>query len=196
MKQTTDQDHLAIAFAHGDANAFDQIYNRFYRVVYYYTRKLIEGPDAEDITAETFFKLYKLRANFSSIRAIQQFLFITARNNAFDALARKKLIIDKHKEFEERLRFEEHRFYLAEIESDLTVKLLEAVNQLPDTKKEILSLYFKGYNASEIAAQLQLSEKTIRNQKSEALKSLRSLLIKKGMQVTLWSLLIHHNQIV
>jgi len=55
--------------------------------LYYFAKRFVlDRQDAEDIVAESFIKLWRLRENFDNPQSIKAFLFITTRNGCLDFL--------------------------------------------------------------------------------------------------------------
>ena len=85
MKQLTDE--TLIEFSQGSPQAFQAIFDSFRMRIFYFVKKLIDDvPTAEEITSDTFVKLYRLHDKFNTYNNIQAFLFITARNASLDFL--------------------------------------------------------------------------------------------------------------
>jgi len=159
--------------------------------IYFFCKNLVGADEAIDITANCFSKLWLLHAQFNTKENIQAFLFITARNNCLNYLNHIKVRSQKEKEISE-LTNEEIFIRNAEIEADIITRLREEVEKLPDQHKRILKLsYYDGYANQEIATMLGMSEKTVRNLKSLALKSLKAIFIDKNMQISFIAIFLY-----
>ena len=179
------QDHELMArFQTGEVEAFNEVYKKMHQRIYFFCKNLVPADEAIDITANCFSKLWILHAQFNTRENIQAFLFITARNNCLNYLNHLKTRAQKEKEIT-ALADEEVFIRNAEIESDIITKIREEVEKLPEQHRQVLKLsYYDGYGNQEIANMLGLSEKTVRNLKSLALKSLKTIFIDKNMQVS------------
>ena len=186
------QDHdLMSRFSAGDVHAFNEVYKRMHQRIYFFCKNLVGADEAIDITANCFSKLWLLHAQFNTKENIQAFLFITARNNCLNYLNHIKVRSQKEKEISE-LTNEEIFIRNAEIEADIITRLREEVEKLPDQHKRILKLsYYDGYGNQEIATMLGVSEKTVRNLKSLALKSLKAIFIDKNMQISFIAIFLY-----
>jgi len=61
-------DDLIVKFNQGDTEAFTVLYTRYYYTLYNFVKRFIpDREDAEDLTAEVFVKLWKLRFTGSSV---------------------------------------------------------------------------------------------------------------------------------
>jgi RNA polymerase sigma-70 factor (ECF subfamily) len=159
--------------------------------IYFFCKNLVGADEAIDITANCFSKLWVMHGQFNTRENIQAFLFITARNNCLNYLNHIKVKALKAKEISE-LANEEIFIRNAEIEADIITKIREEVEKLPTQHKRILKLsYYDGYANQEIATMLGLSEKTVRNLKSIALKSLKAIFIEKNMQISFIAIFLY-----
>lgn len=182
-------DALIHLFRQGVESAFAEIYNLHYSAIYYYARHFVaDSQEARDITAETFVKLWKLRANFDNIHKIKTFLHVTTRNACIDALRHQKWKAGKHQQLIQLLMEDDEsmvarntspmaaatRFVNGLVEGELLSRIYEEIENLPPQRKIIFKLSFlNGMKNGEIAERLQLSIQTVQNQKAIALKYLR-----------------------
>jgi len=178
---------LIDGFKEGRADAFHAVYKMHHRPLYNFVRQLTDDPmEAEDIVAETFVKLWNLRAKFETDTNIKAFIYITARNASLNFLRYRK------KQDENRQAFvyvnEEGVFHPDEISAEL--RLLEmiqkALDQLPPRQQEIMKMIlFEGLTDDEVAERLNKSPKTVRNLKNIAINYLRLNLDRKEFVTTL-----------
>lgn len=182
-----DPDLLA-RFIRGDAEAFNDIYTHNYLRVFQYARRFIpEREDAEDLTADTFVKLWERRAQFESLNNIEAFLHITVRNGCLDFLRRLRVKADKREELQRRLIANlDGDFAREEILAAFMDLIYEEVKMLPPKMREIFLLSYKeGLKPAEIAERLNLSAQTVRNQKTNAVSLLRLALANKPLLLAL-----------
>lgn len=182
-------DTLIHSFNRGDENAFAEVYHLYYAAIYYYARHFLADPqEARDITAETFVKLWKLRANFDHIHKIKTFLHITTRNACIDVLRHQKWKAGKHQQLIQLLMDDDEsmvarnnspmaaatKFINGLGEGELLNRIYGEIENLPPQRKIIFKLSFlEGMKNAEIAARLKISVQTVQNQKAIALKFLR-----------------------
>ncbi len=159
-----------------DATAFETLYNRYweqsYKTCYWH---LLDQESAKDIVQELFVDLWVKREQINITETLEGYIKVALRNRVFNhirSLNTKK----KHNhnaavqapvagsEVQERYSEKELRqLYLAEI------------GKLPDKMKDVFTLNKEeGYSISEVAQKLSLSEQTVKNQLSNALKRIRS----------------------
>lgn len=90
---------------------FEDTYRRYFRDVYHFTLGLTQdGPLAEEITQETFFKALKAFEKFDGSKDIRAWLFTIARNGFYDHCRTRNRTISQEElpqELPEGVRIEE-----------------------------------------------------------------------------------------
>src|SRR5882757_794580 len=72
-------------FRLGDRGDFKCVYDLYFEPIYIFAFNLVkDAEEAQDITTETFIKLWRLHGNFENLNNIKAFLYITSRNACFD----------------------------------------------------------------------------------------------------------------
>lgn len=88
----SDQELIA-AYLDGDRQTLDILVARHYRAIWMFARRLATAPeDAEDITQETFIKVWRHLKKFDPERNFKTWLLAIARNTALDFLKKKKAV--------------------------------------------------------------------------------------------------------
>lgn len=137
-----------------------------YRLAYLYSN---DRHTAEDISQEVFLSAYK---NLDTIRDTKPWLVRSTINRARNVL-RTQL---RHPETELTEDY-------ADAGDDLyeDTEVLEAISRLPLHYREVIILtYYQGFNAQEIAQELDTAAGTIRSRLSRARKELKEIL--EGMK--------------
>jgi len=162
----------------GDEAAFTEIYYRYAeRLTGFASSKLFSLEDASDIIHEVFLKLWAERGKLKIDRNLEAYLFTLVRYR----------IVDK---IRKNIHHEDYAAMLAALQTSLsseTEQLIaakeikksvnEALEKLSPRVREIYQLSREEYlSIPEIASKLQLSEQTVKNQLSTALKYLRQSL--------------------
>ena len=177
-----------IQFQNGDRQAFNEVFDQFYAALYNFCKRLTSSPeDGEEITLQTFLKLWQRKENFHSIENIKAFLYITARNTCFSLLQYKKI----HK-----VDLVDPADLPAGVEKDAQSKMIGAevlraidaeVKQLPPMAQKVFELtYYEGLNREEIANKLGISKEAVSYHKSIALKVLRTRLLRSKLQLLIF----------
>jgi len=138
--------------------------------------------EAEDIVAESFIKLWHKHNDFETLTNIKAFLFITTKNSCLNYIKKIERQTSIHEQLQrEGVSFEED-INFAEIEAEMLQQLYTEIERLPRKCKNIFKLiYLEGLKTDEIAQRLEISNKTVLNQKLRAIQLLRSALFKKNL---------------
>jgi len=166
----------------GSYDSFDQLYEIYADLLYGFTLDLIKSPsEAKDILQETFTRIWINRENISTDYPFKAYLYKIARNLILNSFRKQMSSIA----FEEYICSEEYQKNTdnnieKEIYFDEFYKNLEkAKYELPDRQREIFELNREqGMSIAEIADNLNLSEQTVKNHLTLALKNLRQKLSK------------------
>ena len=166
----------------GSHEAFDTLYNVYadslYGFALLHTKSVVQ---AEDIVQETFLKLWNMRASLSVEGSFKSMLFTIAKNHVID-IFRQQI---NRPNFEDYIAFCEDENLLdnTSVEKiyydDFLEKLAIAKQKLTPAQRNIFELSREeGMSNAEIAAASDLSEQTVKNHLSAALKILRTELRK------------------
>ena len=172
---------MILQFKEGDEAAFNAIYKHFYGSLYKFCHAIVQsGDEARDITAEVFALLWKMREQWETYVNVRAFLYLTIRNRSFNYLKSQKTRSDIEKRIADISNTEQRLMLFSQVESEMIIRIREAVAQLPDYYRNILKLsYEQGYKNQEIADELGISEKTVRNAKSIAMSHLKKVMLNR-----------------
>jgi RNA polymerase sigma-70 factor (family 1) len=183
-------------FNKGDPEAFARIYLEFYPFIYSYVHKRISAsPSTPDIVADSFTKLLQKRGSFKNLRIVKSYLFQTAKNGCLDYLKHARLEREKALEIQKReLALGEDIFDPSESRAELLVRIHKVIERLPRKCRQIFLLYYTdGLTITEIAGLLGISEKTVFNQKTIAIKILKMKFTKmRSVSVPLLMAAFYH----
>lgn len=162
-------------FNRGHQPAFAAIYDRFQPAIFYFVKRFI--PDiaqAEDITAETFLKLWQKRENFDNENSISSFLHVTAKNASIDWLRATKREMANKEQLIHILKQDNYEDLHDDIRAELMRLIQAEIERLPKKIKRVFLLaYAEGKSNDEIAGLLHINNQSVRNHKARALKLLR-----------------------
>ncbi|MGM9698194.1 MAG: RNA polymerase sigma factor [Prevotella sp.] len=163
----------------GSVKAFNEIYELYARRLYGFCLKYAKSRDiVEEIVSDTFVWVWNNRDNIRQDQSLQAIIFIKA----------KHLLINAYRKILHSPVYEDYMDYLdksvacersdGNIEYDDFVRHVnEILDKLPTTQREIVRLSkLEMMSNKEIAAKLNYSEQTVKNQLSLGLKALKKML--------------------
>lgn len=157
-----------------DTVAFRALYDRFWEKLYRYAWKRLKSKhDAEDVVQHVFMKLWEHRSA-RNIQSVEQYLYKSVYYEVLDVL---KNIAGKNEDFSELNEailpsFNNIHQKIGTSELDRIIE--DAISKLPPKMQEIYRLSREeDLSVNEIAARLNISEQTVKNQLTTALSRLR-----------------------
>jgi RNA polymerase sigma-70 factor (ECF subfamily) len=169
-------------FNRREDKAIGWIYNEFYPEVYStISKRTNRSADTPDLVQDVFLKLFHYPGRFDRLQKIRSFLYRAAQNISLDYLRHQQVVRAGASEIE-RLYPEiaEDSLEAADAMAYHLNLIYRAVEKLPEKCRETFQLYFeRNLSNGEIAKQIGLSEKTVANRKSMALKTLISHMLKR-----------------
>jgi len=171
---------LIAAIGNDDYTSYNKLFVRYYsRLCCYVYRLLGEKEDAEDVVQDLFFTLWNNRKKIAIGENVSGYLYKMARNLALNHIRTQtnyKTVLENR---EEQLSYYEENPLETE---EFRMALYDCINLLPGRCKEVLLLHrVKGLKQKEIADQLSISVKTIKNQIWASLQRLKKCLEVKGI---------------
>jgi RNA polymerase sigma-70 factor (ECF subfamily) len=165
-----------------DKKAMDEIYCLYYKKLLNFCVSYLKDEDAAlDVIQETFIKLWDKHKTLSGESSLDALLYTISKNTIL-SIFRKRLSEEKYQDFIMHAQANNS----SSTENVLNYNLLNEkykilVDQLPEKRKEIFLLSReKGKSTKEIAEQLNISEKTVKNQMTQALAFLKKNLDNIG----------------
>ncbi|MCO5238417.1 MAG: RNA polymerase sigma-70 factor [Chitinophagaceae bacterium] len=181
----------------GDSPAFHYLIRIYFPVLGRYACRVarISSAEAEDVVEDVFMKLWERRAQFSGFGEVKGFLYTSVRNGCINVVRSRQREATRTATFIQLYGNEGGDSDEAEIiYSELLAEIRKSVDALPAKMREIFILsHYKKMSNEAIAAHLNLSHQTVRNQKSKALALLRQWLKQKNpLLLIVFSVWIHH----
>lgn len=155
--------------------AFREIYKRYWKNLYGAAYKRLKSKElAEEIVQELFTNLWVKRQTLQIKSALAGYLFTAVSHYIIDHY-RKELVKARYTEaFKIAYKETDHSTEETILLHDLTNTIESEINQLPDKCRSVYELSRKEYKSNkEIALHLGISEKTVENHLTKALKKLR-----------------------
>lgn len=180
----------------GSHSAFNFIYDSYVDSLFSFAYSHTKSKEvAGDIVQDTFLKLWKNRTKVDAKSSLQSLLFTMTYHSLVDAFRKNlnKVELDLYIEYCDLAREELQETVESKIEYDDFVRILTIIKkQLPNRQLEIYRMSREeGKKINEIANELELSEQTVKNQLTSALKRIRNGLIKSNILGLIVIILFH-----
>lgn len=161
---------------HNDKEAFTFFFNDYYGTLLQFAMLYVPHfEQAEDIVSNVMVRLIKKSHKLSEVNHIENFLFITVKNEALDYLKKEKRreyhSIDTTQDFLSPEYIDPYEKYIEKELRDLIVRTVEA---LPPKRKMVYKL-IKDENMkyAEVSKLLDISERTVNVHMTLAVKELK-----------------------
>ncbi len=165
---------LALSKA-GDEKGFSEIYDRYWALLYHHAYKLLRDEAlAQDIVQEVFVTLWDKKDDLDLRSSVNAYLYAAVRNKVLN-------VIQKEKHQKRYLASIVHFVKSSEAITDhvlrekmLQEKIEKEVAHLPAKMRHVFEMSrIHHLSYKEIAQELQLSDKTVKKQVSNAIRILR-----------------------
>lgn len=159
----------------GDESAFAEIYERYWTVMYVHVLKMLgDEDDSKDLIQELFTSLWLKGAQIEFNTNLSGYLYISARNKVINMIRQNKIRKDYLSSLAE-FGSQTSNTTLEQLNvRDLHTAFEREVQSLPYKMRQIFELSRKqNLSHKEIALRLDISDKTVKKQISNALKIIR-----------------------
>jgi RNA polymerase sigma-70 factor, ECF subfamily len=160
---------------------------KYLNYVYNFIFQIVKNqPDAEDLTQETFVKVWKKINKYKPEYKFKTWLFSIAKNTALDFIKKKRVItfseldnLEKEYIFSDSIE-DKSDSPLENLEKQADLNILDkAINELSPAYKTTLDLHYReGLKFREIADLLKESIDTIKTRNRRALQYMKKILTK------------------
>ena len=187
-KQINMDTQLVRALKKGDLNAFDQLFVKYNKKLYYFAKGYLgSAEDAEGLVQEVFIKIWEKREDLKEYLSFNSYIFtITYKAilKYFRSKSREKKYMDQFLSG----FIDENNETSGEIEYNNLLELANnAIEKLPEKRKLVFKLSrHEGFTNLEISKQLRISKRTVENHIQQALKFLREQLGKETLLTILF----------
>ena len=161
----------------GDATAYGKLYMRYAKAMFNTALRIVNHyADAEDVLQESFTDAFAQLKNFQQKSTFGAWLKQIVVYKSIHKIKKNNFFIDDDMDALNEISDDDDNNDLCDIE--LTVqKIKNAMQQLPDGYRTVLSLYLlEGYDHEEIAEILQVARVTVRTQYARAKNKLLEIL--------------------
>lgn len=173
------EEQILTSFRNGAEAGFTAVFDEMYPALCYYGHKITNNLTAsEDITGESFIKVWNRREDFDSFIALKAYLYKIVRNASLDWIRKEIVIAKAHQRAAPLLDVSEKTRLEQIIIAETYRELHAAINALPAQTRAVIRLtYFKEMKLREVAAELNIPISTVKSLKYRGLT-----LLKKGFK--------------
>jgi len=176
----------------GNEQAFQQLFDRHWKPLYAFVYRLINDEDqAKDILQNSFMEIWKRRDSLYVDESLMPLLTKIAKNEVITLFRRDKVRLAGDEVLIgnlQRIEAADDRLIASELQQEIDKELIK----MPINMRQCFRLSkYENRSVKEIAIELRLSEQTVKNNISEALKRLRaSLLMNNSGYLALLSVIL------
>lgn len=177
----TDQEYIA-GLKNGEYNAFDALFKRYAKSIFAFVFSISKDSFiAEEVTQIIFVKIWEKRMQIGEHFSFRAFLFRITYNETISYLRKEKAEKKRVESFTSSKSYlTSETEYLVEFRNQESVAR-DIIDTFPARRRQIFKLSREqGLTNKEIAAQMQISVKTVENQMNSALKVLKEKLGASG----------------
>jgi RNA polymerase sigma-70 factor (ECF subfamily) len=174
-----EEKELIEKYLKGDDKALEVLISKYLKPVYSFIFGYVQNQqDAEDLTQETFLKMWRNLKKFKKEKNFKSWLFTIAKNTCFDFLRKKKgSLILNIENLEIIADFTPSLIEMLEKEN-LMEKLKREIEELPFKMKQVMDLYYNsGLNFREISEILGEPVNTIKSRHRRAISKLKKSIL-------------------
>lgn len=182
-RETLTEDKLCQGLANGDPRALEDLMKGYSPVLCKYAESFVADSFlARDVVQEVFVKLWQYNGTFDDIPSLKAFLFTVTKNGCLNMLRSRERLNSKHYDAARFNQFEVQPVYDQIVKLEYIAQINQIVQQMPQKMQEVFLLSFEeGLSIAQIAEKLNVTVKTVRNQKYRSLIMLRKQLGSTGI---------------
>lgn len=163
------------AIRNGSTLGYEYLYDKYRGSIFYFIFLMVKNyTDAEDLTMETFAKVFNKLDSYSPTCEFSTWLFTIAKNTTIDYIRTKDRRPSDIIEIENLPLVSDYRTPEEELISSEGVGLLEErIERLPTKARRVVKLHVDGYSDEEISEETGLMHGAVRSLLCRARKQLK-----------------------
>jgi RNA polymerase sigma-70 factor (ECF subfamily) len=172
-------DTLRERVSDGDEEAFEHLFRRLSERVFRFVCGMVQDEAlAQDLTQDTFAKLWRIRTRLGEVASLRAYVFQMARNRVYNHQRDQQVRRDNQPELEETHPNASPSSPDTDLDTAMLRSMLEDwIDELPDRQREALTLRRRSdLSHDEIAQVMGISPSTVNNHIVRAMEHLRSRL--------------------
>lgn len=158
-----------------DERSFAEIYQRYWTIMYMHALKMLKNEDdARDVIQELFTTLWTKSNTMTSNTNLSGYLYVTTRNKVLDLIEQKRVRSSHLDGLSLYIEAYGNKTEDDISEREMMQALDQEIQQLPAKMKVIFEMRIKQHKTyKEIAEALEISDKTVKKQVSNAIKIIK-----------------------
>ena len=169
----SDEELLTSLTVSDDREAFEILYLRYSARLFDYVHARVDDRyTAQEIVQELFVGLWQKRGSLS-IQTCRAYLFSVAKNLVISHYRQAIARAARQQSWAADWRAEEELTYQETIAQDLSIRYQKGLKLLPDKCQRVFTLSRDGLTNREVAERLDISEKTVEQHITKALRFLK-----------------------
>ncbi|KIO76342.1 RNA polymerase sigma factor [Pedobacter lusitanus] len=187
-----EQELIAAVKAH-DRKAFEKLYKQYYRQLFALAYRYVgQAPVAEEIVHDVFLTIWKMAGQLTVQSSIKSYLSRAVINSSLNFIKKEKTNHEKQNAYMVTESDDETEKEQNQRKESLLNSLENALAILPPKCREVMYLSrFGKLKQQEIAAQMNISIKTVKNHLTYGFQKLREQLEKQQQNLFLLLLILH-----
>jgi len=183
--QVPDDQQLLALLKKGDETAYTEIYKKYWAILSRHARRMIpDEAEVSDILQEVFLALWNKHPDLGENISLSGYLYTTVRNKVLNRVDHDKVKARYMASLETYIEKASYEADATIREKQLKALIEQEIAALPPQMRAVFELSRNSeLSYKEIAEQLGISENTVRNHISRAIKILRG---KFGVLVTIY----------
>jgi RNA polymerase sigma-70 factor (ECF subfamily) len=172
-------DELRRAIARSSASAFETLFRRLSERVFRYVRGMTGSEaTADDVTQDTFARLWSHRERLNGVDNLTAYIFQIARRQVYNLHRDRRVRRDNEAQLRDRELAALPDAPDAEVDTEMLKEMLDAwIHELPERQREAITLSrLEGLSHDAIAEVMDISPHTVNSHIVQAMKHLRSRL--------------------
>ncbi|MDC7217837.1 MAG: RNA polymerase sigma-70 factor [Spirochaetales bacterium] len=179
----TDEKDLLLGLQNGEHAAFEQLYHRYSKPLYWKINSMVKQPEeADELLQELFVKVWEKRERLNINQSFEAYLYRIAQRMAVDHFRSLETKARLHTQVELGAEKETESAEENYINRETQSLLNDAIAQLPSQRKRAFILCkIEGKSHQEAADLMGISPNTVHNHLVKAVSTVREYLEKSGV---------------
>lgn len=157
-----------------DEKVLQEMFKRFYAQACLFAGRFLPEDVVVDIVQEAFLYMWQNVPVLSGEEAFKSYLYSYVKSKCLNYLRDHRTDL-KMEALDEQIEDDEQIDHWI-IENELSARILQEIEKLPDVRKNIMLMRLEGHSYEEISKELNLNINTLKTHKKQAYRELRGRL--------------------